>query len=224
VKIHLSARVTADNELLPDEAIIKHRHGNRHTARPHFGVHLWVRPSEAPASETEPSLGTGTDTGEPSRGEEPPAVRRYFDMWEDMKNEKFGRAPHMTATYVAALQSVDQQILWDGIRNPSKALSCTQVWPYNGISMDEARRIIGLAEDALSRLRHFVHIEDRSRAGGDISQAISGNWLRAHKLYAGKSRVNKDTFNDFWKNIIEPLMPRLEKLNGVAGKARELCG
>jgi hypothetical protein len=145
-------------------------------------------------------------------------------MWENMKDERFGRAPHVNATYVAALHSVDQQIIWDGIRNPSEALRCPEVWPYNGIGMDEARKTIGLAENALSRLRHFVHIEDRSRSGGDSSEAIAGNWLRAHKRYAGKSRVNKDIFNDFWKNIIGPLMPRLEKLNGVGGRSRDLCG
>jgi len=90
--------------------------------------------------------------------------------------------------------------------------------------MEEARQIIGQAEAALGRLRRFIHIVDRSRTGGSNHDAIEGNWLRPHKHIPGKSRANKDTFEDFWKNVIEPLHPFLEKLNGVRGKSRQVCG
>jgi len=69
VKIYLSGRVAADNELLPEEAIVEHRNGNRHTARPHFAVYLWVRPvglvKEVPSPTPGPEPEEPAPTGPP---------------------------------------------------------------------------------------------------------------------------------------------------------------
>lgn len=131
----------------------------------------------------------------------PPQVT-YMPVWEEIADDRFGSPPHASATYAAALFSIDQQLIWDGIRNPQKGLREGK-FPYNGVSAAKAQQIIKEASELSAQLRHFITFDPTVALG---RKAIKGTWLRG--------RTRRQNFEGWYKQFME-LYPLLEQVNGV---------
>lgn len=140
----------------------------------------------------------------------PPPETSYMPAWDDIKDERFRRAPHLSATYRAALRSIEQQLTWDGIRNPGKALATNGYsWPYRRgnavVTRDQALDLVARSTELLKRLRHFVTFDQSSSP--PRAEAIGGTWLR------GRTRVK--AFESWHAQLVE-LFPLLEAANGIS--------
>ncbi len=139
-----------------------------------------------------------------------PPEPEYMPAWDELANEQFGRAPHRTATWRKALMSIDQQLIWDGIRHPAAVLSWGDFeWPYRGagqpVDQARARDILTRATDLLARLRHFVEFDPRD----NTAVATGGTWL--------DGRVRRENFEQ-WHSEFKELWPWLESINGISAR------
>jgi len=139
-----------------------------------------------------------------------------------MKDEIFGRpGDYRHVSYESALWAMKQQLIWDGVRNPTYALNrCLGMFPWNGISADEARAAVRASQKAFDRLLDFV----------DAEAAIpTGNWTRLHGLgkehtaWADRSSVRKEYFERWYVGAAELLFDEgiVARLNGIAGACKE---
>ncbi|MHA2069223.1 MAG: hypothetical protein ACXABY_33095 [Candidatus Thorarchaeota archaeon] len=176
-----------------------------------------VEPDPDPAPDPEPPKCEGVVVND-----ECVLAKHYFKLWNDMKDEKFGRKPHAQASYLNAIHSVDTELIWDGIRNPQAALSCNAVWPYNGVSNTEARKTIDDSMAALKKLRRFIHLVGKTKP--KRIEVKGGNWTEDNRHgFEGRSNVRKKFFNDFWNDTLLPLHETVAKLNGVKDAAKDVC-
>lgn len=156
--------------------------------RPHWGIRILYREIE------------------PTPPVSPPQTE-YMPIWTEIASKTFGRAPHASASYENALFAIDQQIIWDGIRNPGAAIVAGNFpWPYNGIGRDEVIGIINKSNDLLDRLRHFIHFDPNNLGPGGKKIPIGGTWRE------GKTR--KTAFEAWYKEFIE-LYPKIGALDGI---------
>jgi hypothetical protein len=139
-----------------------------------------------------------------------------------MKDERFSRpGDYRNVSHESALWAIKQQLIWDGVRNPIYALnSCPTMFPWNGISAEEARKAVDVSQKAYDRLISFV----------DAEAAIPrGNWTRVHQLghehegWHGRSRVRKTYFESWYDDVAILLFDDgiVARLNGIAGACKE---
>lgn len=187
-------------------------HYRKLLARGHWGIELQLMDVGAPTPpQDDPSF--------PLPDPEPDApVATYYPLWAIMKEDKFGRHPHINASWQHAIHSIDQQLLWDGQRHLSPALARPDLWPHNGISQNRAAVLFARFTDILMSLRHFIHLDDRTRSGGGKHDAIGGTWIVPNAT-GFKSRTRIAAFQ-VWYTIFAELYPELERLNGLGARLK----
>ena len=132
--------------------------------------------------------------------------------WEDVRETKFGKKPHMNATYAMAIHSTRQSLIWDGIRNPGAALKCDKVWPYNGVSKGAAEQTIHMCKIAMKEMDVLIRMDDYEPRDPTRDRGV---WAR-----------QPIKLEDFWRMFNAYVLPAFraaEKLNGCRGLAEKLC-
>jgi len=147
----------------------------------------------------------------------------YFFPWLDEDGDTgvakniFARKPYPKSTYERAIMSVDQEVLWNGVRQLRIALDC-EPWPWNGKTKKEAARVIAQSQSALNRLHHFIHLQGSPKP--PVIVVKGGNWVKRHDSFPARSKVRRAFFNEFWQEQMIPAWHDAQSFDGVSD---ELC-
>jgi hypothetical protein len=139
----------------------------------------------------------------------------FVTIWDELKTKKFNRGgfAHLGQTeWQYGMKTIDDILIWDGIRNPSYALShFPQMDSYNGFSRSEIGQIISRSEYVLHNVhRKLIHLVP----SGKVLAVWGGDLKKENPDFPGRSIVRWERFHDDW-DLIAEVAEQAAGLNGI---------